>query len=138
MTDEGSQRGPFWTSLPGILTGAAALITAVSGLAVWHNKTNPQPAPPAVVQQAAPQPTSAPLSATTTSGGVQATTQEQSASRPSSSAAPGSQPWCAEKYKAWADEKAESGVDDAGLRKELTHNHCRQYGFILGKVQPQR
>lgn len=39
MADQGPERGPFWTSLPGILTGAAALITAVSGLAIWqHNK----------------------------------------------------------------------------------------------------
>ncbi len=132
MADQDSQRGSFWTSLPGILTGAAALITAISGLAVWHHnspsQTIPQPAP--VVQQSR-QPRAEPA--------IEKAAQREPASAISgaATAAEGTQPWCAEKYKAWADEKAQSGVDDGGLRKELTRNHCKQYGFVLGKVRPQ-
>lgn len=34
----------FWTSLPGILTGAAALLTAIGGL-LYHNQTKHPPKP---------------------------------------------------------------------------------------------
>jgi hypothetical protein len=135
MAEQDSQRGSFWTSLPGILTGAAALITAVSGLAIWHNNSSSQPAPqPAsVVQQQTTQqqPASTPA--------AQPASQLQSASPVGSTTAePGSQPWCAAKYKAWADEKAQTGVDDAGLRKEIVENHCNtKYGFRLGAIQRQ-
>jgi hypothetical protein len=132
MADQDAQRGSFWTSLPGILTGAAALITAISGLAIWHSNSGSQPAPqpaPVIQQQVTPQPT-APLPASTTAAAVPTS---------ASTAPEGSQAWCAEKYKAWADEKAQSGVDDAGLRKEIIGHHCNtQYGFVLGKVKEQR
>jgi hypothetical protein len=132
MADQDS-RGSFWTSLPGILTGAAALITAISGLAIWHNNSGSQPAPqPAPVVQQQPQTTPQPQASPTPS------TQPTAASAAATNAEPGSQPWCAAKYKAWADEKAQNGVDDAALRKELISNHCNtQYGFTLGKVKQQ-
>jgi len=135
MADQDS-RGSFWTSLPGILTGAAALITAISGLAIWHNNSSSQPAPqptPVVQQQAAqPQTVQQPQASATPS------TQPNAASAAATTAEPGSQPWCAAKYKAWADEKAQTGVDDAGLRKEIISHHCNtQYGFALGKVKQQ-
>lgn len=124
MGEQDSQRSSFWTTLPGILTGAAALVTAISGLAIWHNSSSSQPAPqPApVVQQETTQPQPA----------------SPSASAGATTAETGSQPWCAAKYKAWADEKAQTGVDDAGLRKEIVENHCNtKYGFRLGPVQRQ-
>ena len=127
MSDQDSQRGSFWTSLPGILTGVAALVTAISGLAIWHNNSSSQPAPqPVVVQQQTAQPQTA------------ATPAAQPATSPAAATAePGSQAWCAEKYKAWADGKAQTGVDDAGLRREIIGNHCNtKYGFVLGKVKP--
>ena len=133
MADQSSQSGSFWTSLPGILTGAAALVTAISGLAIWHHSTPhdaPQPAP--VVQQSIQpaQPT------------VQPAIQQQPASIAAaapSTALPGSKEWCAEKYKAWADEKAQTGVDDAGLRKAIIGQHCNtKYGFALGRIKPQQ
>jgi hypothetical protein len=135
MAEQDSQRGSFWTSLPGILTGAAALITAISGLAIWHNNSSshpaPQPAPVVQQQTTQQQPASAPV--------AQPTSQLQSASSAGSITAElGSQPWCAAKYKAWADEKAQTGVDDAGLRKEIVENHCNtKYGFRLGAIQRQ-
>lgn len=127
MGDQDSQRGSFWTSLPGILTGVAALVTAISGLAIWHNNNSgSQPAPqPVVVQQQAAQPQPA------------VTPTAQPTSPAAATADPGSQAWCAAKYKTWADQKAQSGVDDAGLRKEIIGNHCNtKYGFVLGKVKP--
>jgi len=45
MSDQDSKTS-FWTSLPGILTGVAALVTALSGLAVWQHKSTPDPNPP--------------------------------------------------------------------------------------------
>jgi hypothetical protein len=130
-------RGSFWTSLPGILTGAAALVTAVSGLAIWHSNSASQPAPqPApVVQQQTTQPqTSQQSSQASATPSAQANAVPATATN----AEPGSQPWCAAKYKAWADEKAQTGVDDAGLRKEIIGQHCNtQYGFVLGKVKQQ-
>jgi|SRR5215472_7683812 len=129
MADQDS-RGSFWTSLPGILTGAAALITAISGLAIWHNNSGSQPAPqPApAVQQQTTQPQTVPQ--------PQAAAQPSAAAAAASGAEPGSQPWCAAKYKEWADQKAQSGVDNAALRKEIISNHCNtQYGFVLGKVK---
>jgi hypothetical protein len=55
---------PFWSSIPGILTGIAALVTAATGLiAAFHGHSKPedkrQTAPPAVVQPAAPAPADA-------------------------------------------------------------------------------
>jgi hypothetical protein len=136
MADQDS-RGSFWTSLPGVLTGAAALVTAVSGLAIWHSNSASQPAPqPApVVQQQTPQTqTSQPSSQASATPSAQANAAPAAAT----DADPGSQPWCAAKYKAWADEKAQTGVDDAGLRKEIIGQHCNtKYGFVLGKVKQQ-
>ena len=39
MADEGEQKGSFWTTLPGVLTAVAALITALVGLyqVIPHN-----------------------------------------------------------------------------------------------------
>jgi len=128
---EQESRGAFWTSLPGILTGAAALVTAISGLAIWHNKSAPEakPEPAAIVQPATQQ--AAPS--------IQPTSQPQASSTAASTADPGSQPWCAAKYKAWADEKAQTGVDDAALRKAIIGNHCNtKYGFTLGRIKPQQ
>ncbi len=129
MADQDS-RSSFWTSLPGILTGAAALVTALSGLAIWHNKSAEQPRPaPVVERQTVPQPAPA----------VQPASQSQTASpQAGASTRPevGSQPWCAEKYKAWADEKAQSGVDDGALRKAIVSHHCNtKYGFVLGRIK---
>lgn len=123
MADQESERGSFWTSLPGILTGAAALITAISGLAIWHNQSAQQAAPaPAPVIQKAPPSTITPA--------------------PSPAAAPavpiGSEQWCSEKYTAWKNEKTQTGVDDAGLRKEITQAHCNQFGIKLGRVKDQQ
>ena len=132
MADQDS-RGSFWTSLPGILTGAAALITAISGLAIWHSNYGSQPAPqPApVVQQQTTQPQPMQQPTMQPSASAQPTTVPANATN----ATPGSQPWCAEKYKAWPDEKATNGVDDAALRKELVSHRCNQYGFFLGKIK---
>jgi hypothetical protein len=52
---------PFWSSLPGILTGIAALLTAATGLIAafhGHNKSqdSAQSAPPAITQPATPSP----------------------------------------------------------------------------------
>lgn len=129
-------RGSFWTSLPGVLTGAAALVTAVSGLAIWHSNSassQPAPQPAPVVQQQTTQPqTSQPSSQASATPSSQANAAPAAAT----DAEPGSQPWCAAKYKAWADEKAQTGVDDAGLRKEIIGQHCNtKYGFVLGKVK---
>jgi hypothetical protein len=122
MADQGSQGGSFWTSLPGRLTGAAALITAISGLAIWHSKSNPPPAPAAAhfVQQRE-RPKAAPTSQPTGAPAVPI----------------GSQEWCSEKYTAWQNEKTQTGVDDAGLHKEIVQAHCNQFGFNLGKVKAQ-
>jgi len=123
MGDQGSERGSFWTSLPGILTGAAALVTAISGLAIWHNRPSPQPAPqPGPVVQQTVQPSTPGM--------------QQIASPPA--AGPGSQVWCTEKYKAWSDEKQQSGVDNPQLRKAILSHHCNtNYGFGLGKPGEQ-
>jgi len=123
MSDQESQRSSFWTSLPGILTGAAALITAISGLAIWHNSSSnqPAPAPAPVVQKAQERVTPSPAPSTKTP------------------AVPiGSQEWCSEKYTAWKNEKDQSGVDNAGLRKEIVQAHCNQFGFKLGRVQQKQ
>jgi len=128
MADQDS-RSPFWTSLPGILTGAAALITAISGLAIWHSKSNPQPAPtpaPLVQQQQQPQPL------TQQPQVVPATTPVAGPAVPI-----GSEQWCEEKYTAWKSDKTQTGVDNASLRKEITQAHCNQFGIKLGKVKEQ-
>ena len=123
MADQDSQRGSFWSSLPGILTGAAALITAVSGLAIWHNKSTPAPAPaPApVVQQQSTRGNAAPAQ-------IAAKTPEVPI---------GSEQWCEEKYTAWKNEKAQTGVDDAALRKQIVQAHCNQFGIKLGRIKDQ-
>src|SRR5690349_12693670 len=36
---------PFWTSLPGILTGIAAVIVAVGGILTAYNHISPSPSP---------------------------------------------------------------------------------------------
>ncbi len=122
MADQDSQRGSFWSSLPGVLTGVAALITAVSGLAIWHNKSTPTPAPtpaPVVRQDVGTKPIATPIATKTPEEPI------------------GSQQWCEDKYKAWSDEKSQTGVDDAGLRKQIIQAHCNQFGVKLGKIKAQ-
>jgi len=127
MADQDSQRGSFWTSLPGILTGAAALIAAVSGGAIWHSNSasEPAPAPAPIVQQTGQQkivPPPSPASSPTATPALPI----------------GSQEWCSEKYTAWQNEKTQTGVDDAGLRKQITQAHCNQFGIKLGKVKDKQ
>jgi hypothetical protein len=108
MADQGPDRGPFWTSLPGILTGAAALITAVSGLAIWqHNKPSPTPGstPASIVQPV-----------------VKPEYPE------------GSRQWCDQKLADWSAEMVK-GTDDAALRKAFKEGECKQYGLRLGKAE---
>ena len=121
MADQDSQRGSFWSSLPGILTGVAGLITAISGLAVWHNHTTPTPTPVPIVQ---PQ----------QKGGepVPSTVATKVPAVPI-----GSEQWCEEKYTNWKNEKAQTGVDDAALRKQIVQAHCNQFGVKLGRVKGQ-
>jgi hypothetical protein len=108
MADQGPERGPFWTSLPGILTGAAALITAVSGLAIWqHNKPSSTPGP-------TPAPIVEPV--------VKPDYPE------------GSRQWCDQKVADWSAEMAK-GTDDAALRKAFKQGECKQYGLRLGKAE---
>ncbi len=47
----------------------------------------------------------------------------------------GSEPWCEEKYTAWKNEKSQTGVDDAALRKEIVQAHCNQFGIKLGRIK---
>ncbi len=49
------ESGRFWSSLPGILTGIAAIITALTGAYVAFNSTRPTPATaqPAVIEEPA-------------------------------------------------------------------------------------
>jgi hypothetical protein len=72
MSDNKSADGPsWWQTLPGILTGLAAIITAVTGLFIAFNRTGTrsEPAPPqsssptpAVSRQAQPASTTSPSS----------------------------------------------------------------------------
>jgi hypothetical protein len=108
MADQGPERGPFWTSLPGILTGAAALITAVSGLAIWQNNkpsSTPGPTPATIVEPV-----------------VKPDYPE------------GSRQWCDQKVADWSAEMAK-GTDDAALRKAFKQGECKQYGLRLGKAE---
>jgi hypothetical protein len=59
---EGHQGG-FWTSIPGVLTGLAALITSVTGAAIFLNGSSrgPEPTP-------APQPAPGPAEVNTSAG----------------------------------------------------------------------
>ena len=111
MADQGPERGPFWTSLPGILTGAAALITAVGGLgglAIWqHNKPSP-------TAGSTPAPIVEPV--------VKPDYPE------------GSRQWCDQKVADWSAEMAK-GTDDATLRKAFKAGECKQYGLRLGKAE---
>ena len=148
MADQDA-RASFWTSLPGILTGIAAIIGAVvSGLAIWHNS---QPAPQNNNQKKVVEPAgrtdgkrnagenAAEGKGGQTGGPGNENVPKQSDVAKTASAATavvGSRDWCAEKYKAWADLKAQTGADDSGLRHELTAQHCAQYNFILGKPKP--
>jgi hypothetical protein len=112
MADQGPERGPFWTSLPGILTGAAALITAVSGLAIWqHNKPSPTPGST---------PGSTPASI------VQPVVKPEYPE--------GSRQWCDQKLAEWSAEMTQ-GTDDAALRKAFKEGDCKQYGLRLGKAE---
>jgi hypothetical protein len=112
MADQGSERGSFWTSLPGILTGAAALITAVGGLgglAIWqHNKPSPTPGPtPAPIVNPVVKP----------------------------DYPKGSRQWCDQKVADWSAEMA-NGTDDAALRTAFREGECgKKYGLRLGKPQ---
>jgi hypothetical protein len=120
MAEQEAQRGSFWSSLPGILTGVAGLITAISGLAVWqHSTPNPTPAPAPIVQPVTNPGTTPVTHATTPTVPI------------------GSEQWCSEKYTAWKSEKDQTGVDDAALRKQIVQAHCNQFGVKLGKVKEQ-
>ncbi len=136
MADE-SQQGSFWSSLPGILTGAAALITAISGLAIWQHNSTPKPTPtpaPIVQQQGDGQPGG--TGVRTGGGGSDAAPLPVATNPAAPPAVPiGSQQWCEEKYTAWKNDNTQSGVDDAGLRKEIVQAHCNQFGIKLGRVK---
>jgi hypothetical protein len=123
MADQDAKRGSFWSSLPGVLTGAAALISAISGLAIWHHQSNPprqRPAPIVHKQQSAgANPVAAPIATTSPATPI------------------GSDQWCEEKYTAWKAEKAQSGVDDAALRKQIIQAQCNQFGIKLGRIKGQ-
>jgi len=136
-------RSSFWTSLPGILTGVAALITAISGLAIWHTKSNSQPAPaPAIQQPAQPQPSQPqavePAKAEPTKNAVAIGTEAFAPTTKGPAVPIGSEQWCAEKYNEWKDKKQQDGMDDAGLRKQITQAHCNQFGFKLGRVKEKQ
>ncbi len=109
MADQGPERSPFWTSLPGILTGAAALITAIGGLAIWqHNKPSPTPGP-----------TPAPI--------VEPVVKPEYPQ--------GSRQWCDQKVADWSAKMA-NGTDDAALRAAFRQGECgKKYGLRLGKVE---
>ncbi|HUI82674.1 MAG TPA: hypothetical protein VL240_00530 [Candidatus Binatia bacterium] len=129
MAEQDSQRSSFLTSLPGILTGTAALITAISGLAIWYsNSSRAQPAPG---------PAAAPV-VERTGQRVERPIERKDPPREAPIAGPavpvGSERWCAEKYRAWEKEKNGTGVDDAALRKEIVQAHCNQFGFKVGKI----
>jgi PAN domain len=51
MPDADGKSGGFWSSVPGVLTGMAALVTAVGGLiVVLHKSPDPPKSPDAVVE----------------------------------------------------------------------------------------
>lgn len=105
MSDQGPERSSFWTSLPGILTGAAALITAVSGLAIWqHNKPTPAPAP--VVSQAV-----------------------------TGDFPKGSRQWCDQKVAEWSAEMAKGTDDAALRTAFREGECGKNYGLRLGKPE---
>jgi len=105
MAEQGSERGSFWTSLPGILTGAAALITAISGLAVWQHK-KPTPAPAPIVQPAV------------------------KAEYPK-----GSRQWCDQKVADWSAEMANGADDAALRQAFREGECGKKYGLRLGKPE---
>jgi PAN domain len=54
MPDADGKSGGFWSSVPGVFTGMAALVTAVGGLiVVLHKSPDPPKSPDAVVAPAA-------------------------------------------------------------------------------------
>ena len=64
MADD--DKKPFWSSLPGILSGLAAVLAAVGAL-IYHNHKKPMPAPTpvsAAVQQVANSPGAPPKPST--------------------------------------------------------------------------
>jgi len=144
MGDQDS-RGSVWTSLPGILGGAAALITAISGLAVWqHNQpkkpVNPRPAIVQAERPAAGKETVG-KGGQGGSGGQEAQGNsgiaKSAATQPTAAPVPGEQgsrPWCDQQVAEWSAKMAQ-GTDDAGIRKTFREGKCGQYGLRLGKPQ---
>lgn len=148
MTSNGSDRSSLATSLPGILTGIAALITAVSGLAIWHHhqpkpQVNPQPA---IVQAEHPASgkekkekagkdeqgsSGAPVSPGKSDAPGQAATQPAA---PPALGEQGSRPWCDQQLSDWSAKMAK-GTDDAGIRKAFKEGNCKLYGLKLPKPQ---
>jgi hypothetical protein len=110
MADQDSKSASFWTSLPGILTGIAAVLGAIATLAALflHSKPAPTPAP-------APAPIVSP-----------ATTPVYPE---------GSRQWCDQKVADWSAEMA-NGTDDAALRAAFRQGECgKKYGLRLGKAE---
>lgn len=147
MPDSGESKGSFFTSLPGILTGAAALITAISGLTFWHNSkvaTNDVSKPGAVVERAdRPKLTGQAGTSSQTPGaeGTKSDTTEKQAkavdtsgSSAGSPPAPQTREWCAQRVAEWSAEMAK-GTDDAGVRKAFREGHCGSYGLRLGRPE---
>src|ERR1700690_3839112 len=124
MATNGSDRSSFSTSLPGILTGIAALITAISGLAIWHHhQPKPQANQPAIVQAEHPASgkekekkerekagkeeqvsSGAPVSPGNSDATRQAATQPAAAPAVGEQ---GSRPWCDQQLAAWSTKMAQ-------------------------------
>ena len=82
MGDENKKS--FWTSLPGILTGVAAVIVAITGIVAAYNHSTPPPAPtapspPSSLPNTAPPTPSSPTTSSQQSSSTPSSAQQQSA-----------------------------------------------------------
>lgn len=69
MPDEQPSKGNFFTTLPGVLTGIAAVLTALTGFwAIFHQDSPAKPPKAAIVDGPASSPTSTPSSNATPQG----------------------------------------------------------------------
>ena len=68
MSDDGKRSGGFWTSVPGVLTGAAAIVTAITGLFVALHQIPSQPQP-SIPAPRPPESTAAPASSPVSTSG---------------------------------------------------------------------
>ena len=136
-------KSSFFTSLPGILSGAAALIAAISGLSLWNHKQSQKPVEPhrtVIVEPQRPGGGTEP-SAGGNSGqqpqanpGMQTQVAAQSAVN---TAEHGSRQWCDQEVAQWSAKMAQ-GTDDAGIRKAFREGKCGQYGLRLGQPQAKQ